>query len=101
MEESVSVSSDENDQSKKSKKMSKLRLEAQKYREDLDHRGVIYLSRIPPHMKPNKAQAIFQDFGEVTRLYLAEEGDQLVKCFYSLYFLEMSLLEFNNSPIYM
>lgn len=61
--------------SKKSKKMNKLRKEAVEYMENIAKRGVIYLSRIPPFMKPNKARTIFEQYGEVTRLYLAEEGN--------------------------
>lgn len=53
---------------------SQLKKEAIKYREDLEKRGVVYLSRIPPFMKPNKARVLFENFGEVTRLYLAEES---------------------------
>lgn len=51
----------------------KLRKEAKKYREALEKRGVIYLSRVPPFMKPNKARIMFEQYGEVTRLYLSEE----------------------------
>ena len=31
------------------------------------------MSRIPPGMKPNKARTLFEQFGEVTRIYLQEE----------------------------
>jgi hypothetical protein len=53
----------------------KLLKEAQEYKEKLEKRGVIYMSRVPPFMKPNKARNIFEQYGEVTRLYLAEEGE--------------------------
>lgn len=56
------------------RKSTKLLKESSAYREKLAQRGVIYLSRIPPFMKPNKARTIFEQYGEVTRLYLAEEG---------------------------
>lgn len=49
------------------------RADAEQYAEKLKKRGVIYLSRIPPFMKPNKARSTFEQYGEVTRLYLAEE----------------------------
>ena len=57
-----------------SKKTGKLKREAQKYKDKLAKRGVIYMSRVPPFMKPNKARTLFEKYGEVTRLYLAEEG---------------------------
>lgn len=47
--------------------------EAQLYRDELAQRGVIYMSRIPPFMKPNKARNLLERYGEVTRMYLAEE----------------------------
>lgn len=36
-------------------------------------RGVVYLSRIPPHMKPLKLRHLLEPFGEVLRIYLAPE----------------------------
>lgn len=52
----------------------RLRKEAAAYREALDKRGVIYLSRVPPFMKPNKVRTLLEPYGEITRLFLAEEG---------------------------
>lgn len=60
----------------KSKKNSRLLKESKEYMENISKRGVIYLSRVPPFMKPNKARSIFERYGEVTRLYLAEEGER-------------------------
>lgn len=37
-------------------------------------RGVCYLSRIPPHLKPLKLRHLLSQFGEVLRIYLAPEG---------------------------
>ena len=64
-----------NEPNNESKKKGKLLKEAIKYKEKLEKRGVIYMSRIPPFMKPNKARSLFEKYGEVTRLYLAEEGN--------------------------
>jgi ESF2/ABP1 family protein len=50
-----------------------LRKEAESFNEKLSKRGVIYLSRVPPFMKPNKVKSYFEQYGEVTRLFLAEE----------------------------
>ena len=36
--------------------------------------GIIYLSRLPPFMKPAKVRHIFSQFGEVGRLFLQPEG---------------------------
>eukprot|EP01032_Pedospumella_encystans_P030223 gene30223-34113_t len=57
----------------KEPKKGKLLEEAQEYKQALDKRGVVYMSRVPPFMKPNKARNMFEQYGEVTRLYLAEE----------------------------
>lgn len=61
------------------KKSTKLRQEAEAYSKNLERRGVIYMSRVPPFMKPNKARTLFEQFGLVTRIYLAEEDSQLRK----------------------
>jgi ESF2/ABP1 family protein len=47
-----------------------LQEEAVDYAQKLQKRGVIYISRIPPFMKPNKVRSCFEVYGEVTRLYL-------------------------------
>ena len=57
----------------RTKKKSALRSEALEYTEKLSRRGVVYISRVPPFMKPNKARILFEEYGEVTRIYLAEE----------------------------
>ncbi|AET40862.1 RNA-binding ATPase activator ESF2 Ecym_7003 [Eremothecium cymbalariae DBVPG len=41
--------------------------------------GVIYLSKIPPYMKPAKLRQILSRFGEVDRLFLKREDDQTYK----------------------
>ena len=66
-------STNENDNNNKKSSKTKLLKEAREYKNKLDKRGVIYLSRIPPFMKPNKARSIFEEYGEVTRLFLQEE----------------------------
>ncbi|KAI2638231.1 Pre-rRNA-processing protein ESF2 [Xylaria nigripes] len=39
--------------------------------------GVIYLSRIPPFMKPGAVRTIFERFGKINRVYLAPEDAQV------------------------
>ena len=36
--------------------------------------GIVYLSRIPPFMKPLKLRTILSQYGEVGRLFLQPEG---------------------------
>ena len=59
--------------SKNNKNKTQLRKDAQEYSKNLEKRGVVYMSRIPPGMKPNKARTLFEQFGDVTRIYLQEE----------------------------
>ena len=61
------------------KKKSRLIKESEKYTDKLAKRGVLYMSRVPPYMKPNKARSIFEEYGEVTRIYLEEEDKTLHK----------------------
>ncbi|OMJ16568.1 Pre-rRNA-processing protein ESF2 [Smittium culicis] len=36
--------------------------------------GVIYMSRVPPFLKPNKVRRLLSKYGEIGRLFLAPEG---------------------------
>jgi ESF2/ABP1 family protein len=55
------------------KKKSSMRKDAEKYAKALSRRGVVYLSKVPPFMKPNKIKSLLEHYGEISRLYLAEE----------------------------
>ncbi|KAI0445754.1 Pre-rRNA-processing protein ESF2 [Xylaria telfairii] len=39
--------------------------------------GVIYISRIPPFMKPGTVRSIFERFGKINRVYLSPEDPQV------------------------
>lgn len=43
-----------------------------------DKRGIVYVSRLPPHMKPAKLRQLLSQYGEVGRVYCAAEdaGDR-------------------------
>ncbi|KAI4350608.1 hypothetical protein L6164_005053 [Bauhinia variegata] len=43
--------------------------------EKAKNRGVCYLSRVPPHMDPQKLRHILSQYGDIQRIYLAPEGD--------------------------
>ena len=45
-----------------------------KQQERYDKRGMVYLSRVPPFMKPAKLRHLLAQHGEVLRIYLAAEG---------------------------
>uniref|UniRef100_A0A7S0VBQ3 RRM domain-containing protein n=1 Tax=Polytomella parva TaxID=51329 RepID=A0A7S0VBQ3_9CHLO len=45
--------------------------------EDMNRRGIIYISRIPPHMKPMKLKHLLSQYGEVERVYCAPEDSRL------------------------
>ena len=36
-------------------------------------KGIVYLSRLPPNMKPQKVRHLLSDYGEIGRVYLAAE----------------------------
>ena len=44
------------------------------FRAAQDRAGVIYISRIPPGMRPAKVRHLMSAFGEVGRVYLQQEG---------------------------
>lgn len=39
-----------------------------------DRAGVVYISRIPPGMRPTKVRHIMSAYGEIGRVYLQQEG---------------------------
>lgn len=41
--------------------------------------GVIYISRIPPGMRPAKVRHLMSGYGEIGRVYLQQEGAQVYK----------------------
>lgn len=45
--------------------------------------GIVYLSRLPPFMKPSKVRYIFSQFGEVGRLFLQPEGLKMILNFFN------------------
>lgn len=56
------------------KQKNKLKKEAVEYAQSLSRRGVIYMSKVPPFMKPNKIRSLLEPYGEISRLYLQEES---------------------------
>eukprot|EP00736_Rhodelphis_marinus_P006976 Rmarinus@m.17895 len=61
----------------KYKPLSKKRIE--KFNEAQAKKGIVYLSRIPPFMKPAKIRHLLGDFGDVQRIYLQEEDSAIRK----------------------
>jgi len=45
----------------------------QKFREENEKKGVVYLSRIPPYMRPIKLRHLLSQYGDVLRIYLEPE----------------------------
>ncbi|GFR51031.1 hypothetical protein Agub_g13359 [Astrephomene gubernaculifera] len=66
---------EEGQQRKAKKVLSKRKLE--RVKEASDRRGIVYVSRIPPHMKPHKLRQLLEPFGELGRVYCAPEDPSL------------------------
>ena len=43
--------------------------------------GVIYISRIPPGMRPTKVRHLMSQYGEVGKVYLQQEGEHVIVSF--------------------
>eukprot|EP01102_Stenamoeba_stenopodia_P018389 TRINITY_DN6734_c0_g1_i1.p1 TRINITY_DN6734_c0_g1~~TRINITY_DN6734_c0_g1_i1.p1 ORF type:complete len:248 (-),score=60.70 TRINITY_DN6734_c0_g1_i1:40-699(-) len=48
-----------------------------KFKEDYDKRGVVFLARIPPYMKPAKIKHLLSQYGHIHRVYLAPEDPNI------------------------
>lgn len=46
--------------------------------------GIIYISRIPPGMRPTKVRHLMSGFGEIGRIYLQQEGTLFLDILYPL-----------------
>lgn len=44
------------------------------FKKEADKTGIVYLSRIPPLMKPQDVRNHLSPFGEITRVYLTPAG---------------------------
>lgn len=51
----------------------------QKLQRTYEKRGILYVSRIPPHMKPQKLRQLLEQYGAIGRLYCAPEDPALRK----------------------
>jgi ESF2/ABP1 family protein len=63
----------EGEEKKKTKKKKNRRRVLEEQAKVGGKRGICYLSRIPPHLKPLKLRHLLSQFGEVLRIYLAPE----------------------------
>ena len=62
------------DQGKVIKPLSKEHV--QEFNKRVKNRGICYLSRIPPYMKPAKMRHLLEQYGAINRVYLQPEGKQ-------------------------
>ncbi|KAF1325491.1 Pre-rrna-processing protein esf2, partial [Globisporangium splendens] len=61
---------------KKPAKRSKLDLSREKmeqFKKKAEKRGVVYISRVPPFMKPEKVKHLLDQYGDINRIYLVPE----------------------------
>ncbi len=52
---------------------------AKKYEEKKKKHGVIYISRVPPFMRPVKVRSLMEQYGTVTNIYLVPEDKSIRK----------------------
>ena len=63
---------------KAAKKARKRKLKSyEKFQAAQERRGVVYISRVPPYMKPAKVQHLLEQYGPVTNMHLVEEDQSL------------------------
>ncbi|CAH0518138.1 unnamed protein product [Peronospora belbahrii] len=55
------------------------RLQLEQFKEKAEQRGVVYLSRVPPYMKPEKLRSLLAKYGDLNRIYLVPEDKVLHK----------------------
>ena len=52
------------------------------YQAKIERTGVVYISRVPPYMKPQKLRQLLSKYAVIDRIYLSPEGGRLAtgKC---------------------
>lgn len=55
------------------RKQKKLQKDVEKFKKDQENRGIIYISKVPPFMKPEKVRFLMSQYGDVDRIYLTPE----------------------------
>lgn len=80
-EEDAQLSTSEDDEMNEMEKKKRFIKQVDKFQHDLENTGVVYMSRVPPFMKPVKVKHLLSQFGEIGRIYLSAEGssDSLFK----------------------
>lgn len=56
------------------------------FRAKQERAGVVYISRIPPGMRPSKVRHLMSQYGEVGRVYLQQEGMIFYLFYFTCYF---------------
>ena len=74
-EQQVYIKSKEATEQEKLKKLEKLKAFKNKKKSKYKP-GIVYISKLPPYMKPAKLRQIFSRFGEIDRIYMKKESEQ-------------------------
>lgn len=74
-EQQIYVKSKEATVEEKLKKLEKLKNFKSKQKSKYKP-GIVYISKLPPYMKPAKLRQIFTRFGEIDRIYMKKESEQ-------------------------
>jgi ESF2/ABP1 family protein len=72
-EEEATDEADKAMKTKKKKKKVLSRAKLERVKAKAERRGIVYVSRIPPHMKPAKLRQLLAAYGEVGRVYCTPE----------------------------
>lgn len=69
---------EEEEEATKAKKVVKplSKKDLEKYNKEQDQHGIIFISRIPPGMTPQKVKQIMEGFGKIERVYLTPESNE-------------------------
>lgn len=73
-QEEVVASSEEKDHPHKKRKKDHPKIDNE---EELRRRGIVYVSRMPPNMKPRHLRQLLEEWGTITRIYCAPESTGL------------------------
>ncbi|KAI3642101.1 hypothetical protein MP228_011656 [Amoeboaphelidium protococcarum] len=65
----------DNNNNNKNKEVKRPLDNLQQFKQNIDKSGVVYMSRVPPHMEPHHIKHLLSKIGQIGRLYFAPEDE--------------------------
>lgn len=77
---------EEDERPHKKRKITSLPLsDFDEFEKEARRRGIIYISRLPPNMKPHQLRLYLRSYGDIKRIYCTPEGHYFLHCLFLIH----------------